>query len=244
METTNTRNLYNIFGKKVILSVLLLAFCLTANAQSNKENRNFFNFKQKPYYYGLSIGFGQNSYSITHSDLFSEAQLYRRVKAGSLIGFNLNLIGNLKLGDDFDIRALPGFSFSERTLEYLPLEADAKLVKEKRESVYIELPLQVRYKSQPYKDKRAFVIAGIKYGYDVSSNKNSKKSVLRFSPHDFQWEVGMGVQFFFPYFIFSPEIKYSRGIANNLIYDQELSETKALENVQSQIFTLSFHFEG
>ncbi|MFN8339500.1 MAG: hypothetical protein U0T36_10840 [Saprospiraceae bacterium] len=64
------------------------------------------------------------------------------------------------------------------------------------------------------------------------------------APHDFQYEVGVGIQMFYPYFIFSPEIKFSRGLGNILIYDPSRNEARILENVVSQIFTISFNFEG
>ena len=67
---------------------------------------------------------------------------------------------------------------------------------------------------------------------------------VKISPHDFQFELGTGVQFFFPYFVFSPEIKVSTGIGNVLLYDQKLEESKLLEKVLTHVFTISFHFEG
>ncbi len=106
------------------------------------------------------------------------------------------------------------------------------------------MPFHVRFKSQPYKDKRGFVVAGLKYGYDVQSNSRSRRSQIRMAPHDFQYEVGLGIQMFYPYFIFSPEIKFSKGLGNLLIYDKNLNESRVLEKVASQIFTISFNFEG
>ncbi|HNE48548.1 MAG TPA: PorT family protein, partial [Saprospiraceae bacterium] len=64
------------------------------------------------------------------------------------------------------------------------------------------------------------------------------------SPSDFSVELGAGIQMFFPYFIFSPEIKFSRGISNILIFDKDLKESNILEKILSSGFTISFHFEG
>ena len=64
------------------------------------------------------------------------------------------------------------------------------------------------------------------------------------SPHDFAVEVGGGFQVFFPFFIFSPEIKYSQGIGNMLIYNSNLDRTNTIEKVLSRAFTISLHFEG
>ena len=59
-----------------------------------------------------------------------------------------------------------------------------------------------------------------------------------------QFEVGVGMQFFFPYFILSPEIKFSQGLNNTLIYNRSLIESRIIEKLTSRTFTISFHIEG
>jgi len=144
------------------------------------------------------------------------------------------------MGEYFDLRLTPGFAFSYRS--FIFNNKQEKQV----ESVFFDIPFYLRYKSMPYKDKRVFAIGGLKYSYDVASNSNARKSetLIKISPHDFQWEVGVGMQFFYPYFIFSPEIKFARGLGNVLIYNGALEESKVLENVVSQVFTITLNFEG
>jgi len=91
-----------------------------------------------------------------------------------------------------------------------------------------------------------FAVSGVKYTYDVNNNSRARnnQSLIKISPHDFQFEIGAGMQFFFPFFIFSPELKVSTGIGNVLLYDSSLSESKVLEKVLTHAFTISFHFEG
>jgi hypothetical protein len=90
------------------------------------------------------------------------------------------------------------------------------------------------------------VIAGVKYSFDVASDSRSKQAetLVRISPSDFQLEYGAGLQFFFPFFIFSPELKISQGIGNTLIYNPALQESTVLEKLLSRTFTISLHFEG
>jgi hypothetical protein len=110
----------------------------------------------------------------------------------------------------------------------------------------VEFPFHIRYKSAPYKDKRAYVVAGINYSFDVASNSKTRQAetLIKIAPHDFQLEVGAGVQFFFPYFILSPEIKFSQGIVNTLIYNDQIVEASVIEKLLSRVLTISFHFEG
>ena len=237
--------MHHLFGKKITL--LLLLFLTTSGLligqKNSADNYNYKGFQKKAYYFGLNIGVNNSGYILNQSRFFIGNDEIKIVEPVSGVGLELHMIANLKLGDHFDFRFLPGFSFVSRELEFTQVETNITETNS-AEPVYFELPFQIRYKSKPYKDKRVFVTGGLKYGYDVAGNSESKKSILKFSSHDFQWEVGLGMQFFYPFFIFSPEIKFSRGITNNLIYDNQLVPAKVLENVFSQVVSISFNFEG
>lgn len=228
----------------VFCFILWITGSSTVQAQINtKGSYNFRDFQNKPYYFGLTLAANTSSFKIDHSKNFNTKSTYRIAEASSKTGFTLNMIANLKLGQFFDFRLLPGFTYTERQLVYTMIDSE-NYKQEGREAFFFELPFHVRYKSQPYKDKRLFLVGGVKYGYDVTSKSNAKKPGIKFSPHDFHVEAGIGMQFFFPYFIFSPEIKFSKGIGNTLLYDQNIEESRILESVSSQMVTISFHFEG
>lgn len=218
----------------------------TANGQTNRHNYNFFDFQKKSYYFGISLGLNSSRFNLVHSKNFIGNDSINVAEGSNGPGFNVHIIGNLKIGDYFDFRFLPGFSFVERDLEYSKPLTESGISRRKIESVFFEAPFHLRYKSAPYKDKRVFVIGGLKYSFDVANNSKTRQasSLVKISPHDFQIEVGAGVQFFFPFFIFSPEIKYSQGIGNILIFNRELNEASVLEKILSRVLTISFHFEG
>jgi hypothetical protein len=207
---------------------------------------NYLYHKAKPYYFGISLGYDNSNLFLKKSNYFIDESKYLVVEPSSGVGFHVQMIVNLKLGETYDLRILPGFSFADKKIDYFD-DLSGNLKTDKRfESVFIDIPIIARYKSMPYNDMRAFVLAGIKYTYDVNSNSNDRNNqdLLKISPHDFMFEVGGGVQFFFPYFIFSPEIKLSTGIGNVLQYDKELKESKVLEKILSKALSISFHFEG
>ncbi|MEZ4911291.1 MAG: outer membrane beta-barrel protein [Saprospiraceae bacterium] len=234
-----------IFCNKIIF-IFFITILGVSNLYSQiggRENYNFREFNRKSYYFGINIGINNSSYKVFQSKNFIGNDSIRVTQGNAATGVNMHMITNLKIGEYFDFRFLPGFSFAQRSLQYTNV-SDSRVIDRKIESVFFELPFHLRFKSDPYKDKRAFVVAGLKYSYDVQSNSKSRQSILKIAPHDFQYEIGIGMQMFYPYFIFSPEIKFSRGITNILIYDNTLNEAKVLENVVSQIFTLSFNFEG
>ncbi len=236
-------------------TICAVFFCFTisiskANAQVGRGagNANFNDFNVKSYYFGITLGSNNSDYLVHRSKDFLPGANDSIAGVSSVQGPGLNLaiVSNLKLGDYFDIRFLPGFSFAERDVNYTAVKRGATIPTQKIESVFVELPFHVRYKSAPYNDKRFFVTAGLKYSYDIQSKNRDRIIInsLKVSPTDFQFEFGAGIQMFFPFFIFSPEIKFSQGLGNILIYQQGIPQSGVLESLISRTFTISLHFEG
>ncbi len=246
MRTTYTWHLRDLhWGQALFLSLLFLLSAPEASAQAT-GNYNFFDFQQKPYYFGITLGYNSSRFKPFNSDQFLQSDSIRVVESASGPGFNLGIVTNLKMGDNFDFRFLPTLSFAERTISYTRFGRRSNFSERRVESVLVEMPFHLRYKSAPYKDMRLFVIAGVKYAFDVASDSQTRQAetLVRIAPNEFALEYGAGVQFFFPFFIFSPEIKISHGIGNTLIYNENVEESTVLEKLLSRTFTLSFHFEG
>ena len=216
------------------------------NGQSLRGNYNFKEFEAKPYYFGITLGYNTSFFDITPSDQFIGNESIAQVQSVSGPGFNLGIVSNLKIGKYFDFRFLPTLSFAEKNIAYAVVDNDRPNYSRKVESVLVELPFHARYKSAPYNDVRLFMIGGIKYSYDVNSDRNLRQAdqLVKISPTNFAIEYGAGIQFFFPYFIFSPEIKVSHGLGNTLIYNGNLEESNVIEKVLSRALTISLHFEG
>ncbi|MCB0631729.1 MAG: PorT family protein [Lewinella sp.] len=249
MYTLNARSLFHLSWRKVaFLLLLLLGLCplLLQGQRRDLGNYNFYDFQTKPYYFGITLAINRASFLPFRSRDFIYSDSIQSVESIDGPGFNLGIVTNLKIGQYFDFRFLPTLSFAERNLRYDRESRVRDFTQRKVTSVLVEMPFHFRYKSAPYRDKRLFVIAGIKYNFDVASDSRTRQAetLVKISPHDFAIEYGAGIQFFFPYFIFSPEFKVSHGIGNTLIFNPNLEESTVLEKILSRTFTVSFHFEG
>ncbi len=235
----------HLSGRKITILLILLFVSSTIWGQVRKSY-NYREFSKKPYYFGISLGYNSSNYVIQHSSKFILNDEFRRAESINGPGFNVGVIGNLKIGEYFDLRTIPSFSFAERNIVFQTTDGSETPIERTIESVFFEMPFLVRYKSRPYKDMRLFVLGGIKYSYDMANNSKARQAetLIKISPHDFALELGAGVQFFFPYFIFSPEIKFSHGLGNILIYNNDLEESTILDKILSRTFTFSLNFEG
>jgi len=232
-----------VFALLVLLGGTQLPSALAQHNQGS--NLNYLDFAQKPYYFGITLGYNSSNYRIFHSKDFIRNDSFARAESVTGPGFNLGIVSNLRIGEYFDIRFLPTLSFAEHSIRYTPPRS-GRIINRPIESVLVELPFHVRYKSATYHDFRLFVIGGVKYSFDVASDSRTRQAagLVKIAPTDFQIEYGAGIQFFFPYFIFSPEIKVSQGLNNILIYNDKLQQSTVLDKVMSRTFTLSLHFEG
>ena len=165
MRTTHAGHLLYLHCRKTLSGILPLFFLLalahtTLHAQYKQGNRNYLDFQSKPYYFGITLGYNQSDFKIVHSKEFVYSDSISRAESVTGPGFNLGIVSNLKLGEYFDVRFLPTLSFVERNIRYAPPGESARTTTRSVQSVFVEMPLQVRYKSAPYHDFRLFLVSG------------------------------------------------------------------------------------
>ena len=237
----------HLYRNKVTLYLFIIwGASINLTAQHGKQNLNYDGLNKKNHYYGLTLAYNYSTFKIEHSKRLDPNSSFIINDPKGESGLTLSVITNFKMGDYFDFRILPSIAISNRSLNYY---SSGSTIPKKLtlESVFGEVPILLRFTSEPYKDKRVFLVSGIKYTYDFASNSRSDKrkfDLVRISPHDFQFEIGAGLQFYMPFFIFTPEIKLSHGLGNLLIYDAKLIESTIIDKLYSKTITFSLHFEG
>ncbi len=244
MYSTHYGHLLYLHGRKVglTLALFILAF---STLWAQKGPSNYDAFSGKNYYFGITLGYNNSNYRIVYDKSFILNDTVWRLESARGPGFNLGIVTNLNFGKNFDLRFnLPTLSFAERRLEYTL--ASKEVISRKVESVFIDFPILFRYKSKPYHDVRAFVIFGGKYSLDLASNSRARQAedLIRITRHDFLLEFGVGFQIFFPYFILSPEIKFSHGLMDIHNRNPALIYSSTIERLFSRGLTISLHFEG
>lgn len=225
--------------KKTIFALTVLLCVLTAKAQFNVHELG-----KKDVYFGIALGVNVADFKIIHSPVRIENDSIRYFKSKVGPGFNLGIICNYQFHKYFDLRFIPTLSFSDKNIEYEDL--DHNMIKKSLSSIYLDFPLLLRFKSQPIKDFRIYVIAGVRYDYDLASNVKARKAddIVKLNNHDVAAEYGIGFMVYFPYFILSPEFKMSHGVINVHSNTPGLIYSRTIERMYSRTFTLSLNLEG
>ncbi|MBA3827344.1 MAG: PorT family protein [Taibaiella sp.] len=223
---------------------MFLLFSLPSYAQ--RDNLNMPEHDEKRYYFGITFGLNYSQFTIHYTNSFAANDTFKRIQPHWSPGFNLGLMGNLRLNKYFDLRFVPSLSFSEKRIVFdmtVPTDSTSdRLI----ESIYMHLPLQIKFKSDRIKNFRFYAIGGGKFDYDLAANARSRRAdeFLKVSPIDLGFELGIGFEFFNPNFIFSPEIKLSQGLTNQLYRDPNLPLGNAIQDLHTKMIVISIHLEG
>jgi hypothetical protein len=223
---------------------LFLLFSISASAQ--RPLLNMPEHDNKLYYFGITFGLNYSVYQINYTSSFARTDTFKVIQPRWQPGFNLGLIGNLKLSRFVDLRFVPSLAFAEKRLQFEFGYPKDSLSDRTIESIYMHLPLQLKFKSERIKNFRFYAIAGGKFDYDLAANARSHRpdEFLKVSPVDFGYEFGVGFEFYNPNFIFSPEIKMSQGLTNQLFIDRGIQLTNAIESLLTRMIVISIHLEG
>jgi len=235
---------------KIIRSILFtLSFSVMGISLVNGQQRkvkNLEKYDNQTIHFGFLLGLNNTDFKVTRSEELYKSDSALVIEPDGLTGFNLGIVSNLNLSENFDLRFVPDLAFSQRNLNYQivnPGKAPIKVIK-KIESTFIEFPIDLKFKSNRINNYRIFVTSGFKYMIDLVSQANveNDQQLVKLKKHDYGYSIGFGFDFYMPLFKFSPEIKMFQGIPNVLQTDQAVYTT-TLESLKSRIFTFSLTFE-
>ncbi|HMQ00162.1 MAG TPA: porin family protein [Cyclobacteriaceae bacterium] len=230
-----------------MLLVLLLAAKAGTHAQffNNWARENNPNYDNRKYTFGFLIGIHTTAYQLKYSEDFVNDVLYDDMHAIMppwTAGFSLGFIVNRRLNEFTDLRLLPKVAFYEHKLNYQFI--DESVQSQLIETAMVEFPLVLKYKSMRRGNIRMYMVGGVKPSFEASG-KASLESVtdeINIRRGNFSLEAGMGFDFYYPLFKFSPEIRYSRGVAN-ILGERDNIYSRALERVNTHNVSIYFLFQ-
>jgi hypothetical protein len=233
----------------IFITILLVTCMLTSFAQRNLGMPNLQKYDKQRFHFGFMIGFNQFDFTMRSKANLAEYDSLMKVYTSPLSGFNLGIVTNMRLGEYFDLRFIPGLAFGDRQVRYSLQYYDGNeyVTIKNIESVYLDFPLLVKFKSSRMHNVRAYVIGGVQYSRDLISNarkqaSNPRETYVKIFPNDFQAQVGVGFDFYLTYFKFSTEFKMSFGLNNILKMEPNMFAT-SVTSLKSRIIQISFLFE-
>lgn len=225
--------------------ILVLLFSTTAFAQFgifgkdpliNKEN-----FDKQRVHWGYYLGFNSLDFK------FDYLSVSKDIEVQSTAGFNVGLIGNLRLTDYIDFRFEPGLFITQRNLTYPEIEDSVDRLREVK-STYITFPFLLKLSSKRTGNIKPYLIGGLSTALNLGSNQDSPNDnsdrTFRMTKWTSFYEVGFGIDVYFEYFKFSPSIRGVFSTKDELIRDNDPNSpwTSNIGSMQTRGIFLNFAF--
>ena len=260
--------------KEAIILFVFLISMSSAFCQKGFQNLKDYDYEQ--YHFGFLLGYNKMGFSINVDEsklnlpntglhdpysptdfggMPGQTAFLKSAEPKYTAGFTIGIIGNLRLTEHFDLRIIPALSFGERNITYNyllkdPTDPDLDDIEPKSmKSTLLELPLHLKYKGNRINNARPYILAGIKYARDLSSdakkstqNLNDDLLLVKLKQDDLYGELGAGFDFYFDWFKMGLEAKMSYGFNNMIVRDNKMYTT-SINRLNSKIFQLSVTFE-
>jgi hypothetical protein len=244
---------------RIISAILLLCVAglqASAQLQRGKPLTNpAYDFKR--IHFGFSMGLNFMDAEVDSKRYFATDEDGKTVLLWTDVssvapGFNVNIISELRFNSSWSLRVLPGMSFGQRTFSFYSImdgtETKGGLYKSmKVESSMIELPVLFKYSAVRHSDSRPYFIGGFTPRYDLAARKKFSEDVyIGLNQLNLYAEIGIGVDFYLPFFKFSTEVKYSRGFKNMLSNKSREGYDyfpKSIDGIVTDMVVVSFNFE-
>src|SRR5258705_2656862 len=240
----------HIQRKKVIKPSTLFVFVLliSSSVWSQKEEYQL-EHDAKPYYFGITLGANISRFQLEQHPRFLQYDSVLEILPLNSPGFQLGLNATARLTNRFEARFNPQLMFTDRSITYTlkykdPIDGYAPT--KKIESVMFSFPFQIKFNSDRIGNFRVYMLGGAFAQIDMAANARARRAedLVKLQKSDYGIEIGMGFNFYFQSFIFSPEIKVINGLRNVLSRDENLKYSNVIDRIQSRMIVFSIHLEG
>ncbi|MCK0189442.1 porin family protein [Arenibacter sp. F20364] len=226
--------------------ILLIVFCAlgaTSNAQFNeKPVMNLENEDEPLLNWGYFLGFNQYDFKFEYKDDLPD------ILVDKSFGFNVGLIGELRLNKFLDLRFEPGLHYNQRNLGFPGFDNERDAIREVK-STYINFPLLLKVSTKRLGNWKPFLIGGASTSMNLGSNEQSlddnSSATFRMKKTTYYYEMGFGIEFYLEYFKFTPSIRGVFAINDELVRDNDPNSpwTGNIEAMMTRGLFINFTFE-
>ena len=229
----------------VLLFLLVISFSANAQFGSMFQKNpiiNLENFDKQRVHWGYFLGFNSYQFKFDY-----KTPVDTDVAVQKSIGFNVGLVGNLRLNEYLNLRLEPGLYFNQRNLTFPGFANEYDALREVK-STYIHFPLLLKFSAMRTGNIRPYLVGGLGTALNLSSNATAQddNSQARFRMTKWTnfYELGVGIDLYFEYFKFSPSIRGVFSLQNELVPDNDPNSpwTSNIESMKTRAIFINFTF--
>ena len=235
--------------KHIIITLILALIGVNAIAQRRNDgllNRPYADLK--PIHFGFSVGFHMQDLNISNNGFITpEGESWFTEVPAYSPGFCVNVLADMRISNHINLRCSPGMYFGNKKVHFrnsITGDENTQNIK----SNYVVVPIDIKYSATRYKNIRPYVVGGI-MGIRAVSKKRPEQLKLRDT--DAMLTIGLGCDFYLPYFKLCPELKFCFGLRNLLNTERPdlqdnpdmMKYTQSVSQIKSNMIVLTFYFE-
>lgn len=234
--------------KKLIVVSFFLLCTQFSQAQifSGERVLNNENFDMQRWSWGYFLGLNSYDFKFKYEEYDPSPTTGKDRIVERNIGFNVGLVGNLRLNNNLDLRLEPGVSFNSRGFQVTNADPDTW---REVNATYVHIPLLLKFSTDRLNNFKPFVVGGVSTSINLSSNENNPDdnyaNQFRMTTNSYYYEIGFGIDLYLYYFKLSPSIRGVFAINDELIRDNSSNSiyTGNIEKMSSRAIFINFTFQ-
>ncbi|MBR1804028.1 MAG: PorT family protein [Muribaculaceae bacterium] len=240
----------------IILVVLAAMGFSPMLAQDNDKILNRQYADLKPIHFGFSFGVNfQDLHIVNNGFITPDGEQWWADIPNHSPGFCVNVMADWRLGTHFNLRISPGMYFGNKVVKFRNSLGDPDapershyIQQQNVKTTYIVAPLDLKFSARRYHNLRPYFTGGVMPIFNVGKDRSEQYRIKSF---DAMLTVGLGCDFYLPYFKLCPEVKFCFGLRNILeksrpdLQDnpEMLRFTESADKITNNMVVVTFYFE-
>ena len=168
-------------------------------------------------------------------------------------GFSVGVLADLRLHQHFSLRVAPSMHVGSKHLVFrnlLDLTESGRPVETTQDlkNTYLSVPVDLKFSAERFNNYRPYVMIGLNPMVNLTGKDQDYVQLKRY---DLMLEVGLGCDFYMPFFKLIPELKFCYGLGNALdsSHANELTDinkrafAQSVSKVNTKMIVLTLYFE-
>lgn len=226
--------------KRITLIGLMLLAAAGMAAQTQKvRNRPYVDLR--PLHFGISIGLNMQDIELQNvGPQLMEDGTTRTVLCDADTwnpGFSVGVLADLRLNDYFALRLTPQLHFGSKHLTFLDMDnlndsGKPRTETQDMKNTYLSTPVLLKFSAERFNNYRPYLIGGVAPMLNLTNKNEDYVSLKRFTT---AIEVGLGCDFYLPFFKLIPELKFSYSLTDAL----DSNHADELTDINKRVFSKS-----
>jgi hypothetical protein len=237
---------------KQLLALITILFAIqlsSAQLFSREKVQNNQNLDKKSISWGYYFGINNLDFKFDYNNAGEDIETIKTT------GFNVGLVGDVRLNDHLNFRLEPGLVITNRKLMYPESYfnnfneelKDSDLIREVK-STYVYIPFLLRICTKRMNNIKPFITVGAATAINLSSNQDNpndnSNGAFRSKKNVLFYDLGFGIDFYLYWFKFTPSIRGVFAFNDEIVNDTDPNSpwTGNVSNMKTRGVFLNFTF--